>query len=418
MEIKTTKRISFKASINDSHAHIGHHRIKRGLVYFSPERLDSFTKEPLTIVVQSIKQQDKVENMFVSNLDCMVDNGKFANELDGNLFTLQSSKKNSRIVPIAVCQPNVTGGDTELIKKLLDENDSKFFGLKFHPSLLRYKTDNKTIVSVDSIAYDKYLELAEEKKLPCLFHSEVKINWEDPNCPKVIKGACPSDPQYIYELAKRHPKVPVILGHTGMGGGPSHKYTIDFITDSINRNDSLLYADISWMDWSESHLPADNKENLFYFIDKLKEKGKLERILFGTDSPLGCYGEKLADELSEKKAYEKTVSSLKNAIKEHYGQEADDIIDKIFYKNANELFFEKKWAKDSNIDTAVKKISKTKIGLAIGTGVLAFAGIMFAHSPQRSPNTTIRSNSNTTDKPALQTKYNAFPSIFAKFSKK
>lgn len=371
----TLNMITFKGTIVDVHGHIGHFNHNGKIVNFTTETLDKFTKESLDIAIQNGKQQDRVKKVMVSNLDCMLDNGTYKNEMAGNIITLQAAKTNPSIAPIAVCQPNITNGDVGIMKRLLDENDGKFVGLKFHPSMLKLNADDK--------AYDKYLQLAEEKKLPCLFHSEVKIDWANPNSPKLKELECTSDPRRIYELAKRHPNTPVILGHTGMGAGPSHKYAIDTIIESIEKNNALLYADISWMDWGDNHLPLNDKNNLFYFIDKLKEKGKLDRILFGSDAPLGCYGEELAGGLSEKQAYELTVSSLKSAIKNHFGDNADEIIDKIFYKNADELFFEKNWAKDIPLK---QKPSKTKLGILIGSGILAFSGITLLISGKKKKN--------------------------------
>jgi len=379
-----TPFLSFRGNIIDCHTHTGNWMS----VDYSTDMLDVFIKEPLNVSTGAAKQTDSVEKMLVSNLNCMKGEESL-DEIRGNIEMLDICKKNPKLFPLAVCQPAKTGGSAAAIRQLLNENEGKFVGLKFHPEGL-------PLIANDSM-YDDYLKLAEAKKLPCLFHSQVNIDWKPdatgnfiPNVVEEISQWSNSDPQFIYELAKRHPKVPVILGHTGAGGALAHKKAIDVLVESIENNDAKLYCDISWMDF-QNDLPVENSKSLVELIQRLKEKNALDRILFGTDSALGCYGGRFAEEngrmVPAKEAYERTVSTVKTTIKQNFGDEADDIIQKIFYDNADELFFKKGRAKDKNVSfgssdaknqnatQVVKNMNKTRTGLLFAGALIAIAGI-------------------------------------------
>ena len=132
------------------------------------------------------------------------------------------------------------------------------------------------------------------------------------------------------------------MGHTGLGGKIANQKAINVLEESIKKNDANLYAEISWMDFSKGRL---NKvpEDIINLIKRMKELGKLDRIMFGTDAPLGIYGELKFTNLTPKESYEDTVSSLKSAIINEFGEEeGSDIINKIFYENAENLFFKNK----------------------------------------------------------------------------
>lgn len=377
---------SFKGNIIDSHVHTGQWQSAN----YGADTLDAFVREPLKVNIGTTSQTDTVEKMLVSNLSCIDKNGGILNETQGNIEMLNICKKNPKLYPLAVCQPKKTSGNASAIRQLLDENDGQFVGLKFHPKVLTLRADDSR--------YDDYLKLAEEKKLPCLFHSQVNAEWKPdstgtyiPNLAKDVAKWDDSDPEFIYTLAKRHPKVPVILGHTGAGAGAAgHKKTIDILVKSIENNDAKLYCDISWVDF-ENNLPVENSKSLIDLIQRLKEKNVLDRILFGTDSALGCYGGDLAKDsagnsIPAKAAYERTVSTIKTTIKQNFGDEADDIIQKIFHDNADELFFKKKWARDlsENLGSSARSpettgffrnMSKTQAGLLFAGVILAFTGI-------------------------------------------
>ena len=81
-----------------------------------------------------------------------------------------------------------------------------------------------------------------------------------------------------------------LLNTMGLGGDKAHEAGIKTLIDSIENGDAKLYADLAWVDWDN---PA--KPHIVEVVDKLlhSSKGdKTERLLFGTDAPLGVFGEK------------------------------------------------------------------------------------------------------------------------------
>ncbi len=353
MKLNQINSVSFKGKIIDSHAHYGRWN---GRCNFGMEALDKFLQSPLDVYAGGQKTTDTLEKMLVSSLDCItpVDT---VDEVTGLKKALEFAKQNDKISILAVCQPNLTNGDVTALKEIINENPS-VIGLKFHPEKL-FQTSSGNKIGADHHWYDSYMQFASDKKLPCLFHSD---------------GSEFSNVNKIYNLAKRYKDVPVVLGHCG---GSDFDSALDVLLQSVKNKDAKLYCDISWLNW-ENGLPDGKHLKVKMLIEKLKSENALDRILFGTDAPLGCFGENLAADnlgktLTAKQAYEKTVSSLKTMIKENFAAEADDITDKIFYKNAQELFFDKNWAK--NIDKA-HKISKTKAAILIGLGMIA-VGTLF-----------------------------------------
>lgn len=59
-----------------------------------------------------------------------------------------------------------------------------------------------------------------------------------------------------------------------------------------------------------------------------------ERLLFDTDAPLGVFGEKA---IKQQCAYDANIKNIKNAIKENFGDDANKIISRIFYRNSKKL---------------------------------------------------------------------------------
>jgi len=325
-------KTNFKGKIIDSHVHTGYFLGKT----YGADSLDVFVRNPLNVNIQGAPQQDTVEKMFVSNLSAMI--GKEGlDETDGNLEMLQICSDNKKLIPLAVCEPEKTRGDAETIEKLTENND--FYGLKFHPESSELRANHSY--------YDAYLDLAERKGFPCVFHTQVNIDWKPddygvwhPSMSDDKDSWNDADPAFVYELAKRHPKVPVIMAHLGSGGEMAHQKAIDILVESLDKNDANLYCDISWVDFQDG-LPDENCASIVQLISKLKEKDALDRILFGTDAPLGCYGEAPRG-IEPKAAYEKTVSAFKTAIKNNFKEDGDSIIQKIFYDNAKKLFFGKR----------------------------------------------------------------------------
>jgi len=360
--------ISF-ASNYDIHTHTGHWWTDSaqkydGAVEVSPGNYavlrDYTSVDTLEIANKNITNfSDKIDKMFVSNLDCMVRNHPdilkstvtsngtpfLQDEIKGNLALLDIYKNKNDYVLYATCQPGY--GSAKNIEKIIKAAPDRFKGLKFHPKQLNLRADD--------FKYDEYMKLAEKRNLPCLFHSQVNIDHSG-GIGRVVANPelqDVSDPEFIYNLGKRYPSVPVIMGHAGAGGQPAHQKAIDILLKSINEKDANLYCDISWVDF-ENGLPAKEPKTIIGLIKKLQDKNALDRIMFGTDIPLGCYGadsERLG--ITGAQAYKTTVENLKNSIRKNFGKDADSIINKIFYENAQKLFFQKV---PTTVKTTAKKI--------------------------------------------------------------
>ena len=357
MKIGEVSGVSFKGSIIDSHMHWGHWNRNgnpQDYIFLNNDNLDTFIKSPLNVKVQDKVQQDNVEKILISNLDCFV-NGGVKDEMSGNQEILQVCNSNPKYFALASCQPSKTEGNAVSINRLIQENPKKFVGLKLHPRNFN--------LSADAHEYKSYFKLAERYKLPCLVHCDINLNVpENQNVDMV------SAPATIHKIAKKFPDVPIIMAHMGAGDEKSHQNAIDELLKSIDENDSKLYVDISWVDWGHDGLSSTNKPSIVKLITELEKRNATDRILFGTDAPLGCFGESLTGNLSAKEAYEKTVGDLKTVIKNNFGTKADELIEKIFYKNADELFFKKSWAVPNNV---IK--NQTSVTKAIGLGVAALA---------------------------------------------
>ncbi len=78
------------------------------------------------------------------------------------------------------------------------------------------------------------------------------------------------------------------------------------------------------------------KFNLKFLIDwqKIFFNSFKNHLLFGTDAPLGVFGEKA---LKQSNAYDENIQNIKQAIKDNFGEDANRIISKVFYRNAKKL---------------------------------------------------------------------------------
>lgn len=364
MIIGAVNGVSFRGKIIDSHLHYGHFKRfdnPNELNMYDNNHLDSFVKSPLNVNVGGIPQQDNVEKVIISNLDCLIHNG-MKNEFDGNKSMLDFCLNNASYHPLAVCQPSKTGGNVANINKLLRQYPDKFVGLKFHPRDFNLVADDNK--------YRPYMRLAERFQMPCVFHSDVNIN----DAGEIVDEI--SSPKKIYNLAKMYPDVPVVMAHMGAGRAPmAHDEAIKVLEESLTKNDAKLYVDLSWVDWGQNGLSNSEQPSVVKLIKMLQEKNATDRVLFGTDAPLGCFGEKLAGGLSPKQAYEKTVGDLKTVIKENFGKDSEDLINKIFYKNADDLFFKKEWinvAEDIQYAPSISKIALIAVGAIAGLSTVSY----------------------------------------------
>ena len=306
----TYNKPNFNGKIIDSHVHCGKWTND---LFSTNDVLDFFSKK-------LNRGKDTVDRVIISNLDCIINgknNSPYMDELSGNLKLLKKCLNNDKLLLFVVCQPGHEAAKN--IEILLKEYPNLIKGLKFHPACLD--------LPANDVKYIPYMKLAEKYNKPCLFHSEIIT---DSNHNFVRTGV--SDPEYIYETARQFPNVPVILGHMGLGGPKAHEAGIETLINSINRGDAKLYTDLAWVDWDN---PA--KPHIVEVVDKLlhSSKGdKTERLLFGTDAPLGVFGEKA---LKQKNAYENNINNIKQAIRDNFGDDANKIISRIFYRNSKKL---------------------------------------------------------------------------------
>lgn len=302
--------INFKGKIIDAHVHCGQWNFDR----FPCEDVVEFFSKKFN------QGKDYVDRVIISNLDCIKtgkNNKPLKDEISGNLLLLDAAIKDKKFIPFVVCQPG--HGSAENIEVLLKKYTELIKGLKFHPACLD--------LAANDVRYVPYMQLAEKYNKPCLFHSEV-LSDEAGN---LLRNGV-SDPDYIYETARQFPDVPVILGHMGLGGDKAHEAGINTLVKSIDNNDAKLYADLAWVDWDN---PA--KPHIVDVIDKLQHSSKgdmTERLLFGTDAPLGVFGEKA---LKQQGAYDANIRNIKAAIRENFGDDANKLISRIFYRNSKKL---------------------------------------------------------------------------------
>lgn len=330
MLVSSASSLSFKGNIIDSHGHLGK-MPGEGEVNCTPSKLLETIGDSFEVTINGKKDKDEVTHVFVSNLNCISGETKEdtdkcifkKNEIDGNNEILELCKDNKKLKPLAVCQPG--HGKAENIEKLLKEHKGEFYGLKFHPANMKNRADD--------ISYDEYMQLAKKYKKPCVFHSGTDGY---------------SNPEHIIKLAERHSDVPVVLYHIDINKDKS--VALDKIKESLDNKRANLFVDLSWLHQDkDKHIAAEAIEKL-----------GADRVLFGTDAPLGNNKE------NERKNYIKYVETIKNDIHEKFkDKNPEKIIDKVFYENSAELFFIKS-------DSKVKK-SKNK-AWAIFAGAVAIGG--------------------------------------------
>lgn len=337
MNVTRISTINFMGKIIDSHAHIGKHNGEIN----TKEKLDTFVKS-------SLPNKDTVEKMIVSDLDVLHSVKK---EYDGNKSALELFKNNDKYAVLASCNPK--DGDVKNIEKLFKDYPNNFVGLKFHSDIQQLDLSNKK--------YEPYMNFASKNNLPCLFHSQVNTIEGGKLNPNSIHI---SDPQSIYNLAKKYPKTPVVMAHMGAGWQESHDKAIDILVESVRKGNANLYADVSWVDID--HEPT----HVVKAIKRLKGIGEKDwtygdqsfRLMFGTDSPLSRFQQ----DKNPIQIYSDFVEKIKTSIRhdKDLKPQAEQIIDDLFYNNAKKLYLSK------------KETPSSKSKLFLGLGVLGIAGVL------------------------------------------
>ena len=102
---------------------------------------------------------------------------------------------------------------------------------------------------------------------------------------------------------------------------------------------------------------------------------KTDRLLFGTDAPIAEYSR-------EDGLYARVVHDTKEAIRKNFGEKSEELIEKIFYKNTDNLFFQPKPKR------GISRTGWAAIGVAAMTllysGCLALKGKILSDSEKNS----------------------------------
>ncbi len=220
----------------DAHAHIGSFR---GFDLSTPTLLNNVNSYG-------------IELALISNID--------GSQLPGTTGDLNENTTNEVTAKVVREHPKLfrgllwarpEDGKASHLESFLNSNtDSNgrqvFVGMKFHPMFNH--------IAADDPRMDPYLELCKEHKIPAVFHSgEVGSD---------------SDPQRIYNLAKRHPNVPIVLYH--MGFGTDHKLAIEVALEAKKNRNALLYLETAQVD-------PDSALNAVKLVGS-------DFVLFGTDA--------------------------------------------------------------------------------------------------------------------------------------
>jgi predicted TIM-barrel fold metal-dependent hydrolase len=160
---------------------------------------------------------------------------------------------NAMVRDIVLAEPGVYGlvwanphrpDAVDETRRLLDEPDSRFRGVKLHPLLDGYHPDDPAVHPI--------IELLIERELPALIH-----------CGHPIFTL----PWSIEELIRRYPEARIILGHMGHG----NIIYINAAIDVAERNPNV-YLETSGM-------PMHSK------IREAVERVGPDRVLYGSDTP-------------------------------------------------------------------------------------------------------------------------------------
>lgn len=271
-------------------------------VHFGESLWGDFSAEDLIGIIG-----DQVDYAICSNLEG-IDSPVFKSERECNLKMLFVSQKYPKLKPLYVCQPNIID-NIEEARSFLQKN-LEFIGLKFHPECMK--------LPADSEKYDKYLALAQELKMPCLYHSgHIKSRFSSPNL--------------IYKKAQEFSQVPIILGHLSTGPKQSHQEAIQILLDSIENEKANLYVDISWIDFAYEKL-NESYEDTLMLIEALRNTKKGDqtfRILWASDCPVGKFNQ-------GKGSYSKNLEIFKKRVLESFNDEI--LLENILSNNAKRLY--------------------------------------------------------------------------------
>lgn len=292
------KQDGLYGKIIEAHAHVGAWSADN--VDFSEETLNAAFNDPFTVSINGQEEENEVLFVLTSNMngiDTKEDGIPSMDEFSANEEMLDICSENPKIKTLIVGQPGY--GEANNLVQLIEERGEEIFGIKLHPNTLRLDANDPL--------YEPYMAVADTYGLPVLFHSQDNY----------------SSPLYIYETAQKFPNVPVILAHLGMGDDANHYYTLGIMMAALRSGTANLYADISWL-----------TPGTIVRIIQMSDEETLSHLLFGTDIPLGPFG--------DPSYYPYRISEVKSALAEAFPDEADELIHKLFFQNSYDLFFSRK----------------------------------------------------------------------------
>jgi predicted TIM-barrel fold metal-dependent hydrolase len=262
------------SDIIDIHAHIG-----------------NFRGYDLSLqnLLQNI-QRYGIKLALISNIDAAQLSGITPNksESEANEETADAVRKNSGILRGLVwVRPN--DGSPQVIEKFLTQKlpdgSPVFVGMKFHPEMNHFKADDESV--------DAYLDLCTKYQIRAVFHC----------------GRSPSNSsaERIYNIAKRHPEVLIVVYHMGAFG--PHESAIQIAKQAMKNQDAKLCLETSQVD-------PDS------FLNAIRTVGS-DHVLFGTDA---CYYGK-----NHYASHEKLIEVLKRELKK-------EDLENVLNANARKLF--------------------------------------------------------------------------------
>jgi predicted TIM-barrel fold metal-dependent hydrolase len=190
--------------IIDVHAHIGRFR-------GYPMGLD--------FLVANVRRY-KIRMALVSNI-----NGAHLPGITGDLSEGDANEETARSLAmypflrgLAWAQPTAPGGSPRNVEPYL--KDGRFVGRKVHPRFNQFRADDPRV--------DGYLDLCQTYNVPAVFHSGPENDCH---------------PRTIYRLAKRHPRVAVVLYH--MVFLSDTQPALDVAYEAKSKGDARIYLETS-----------------------------------------------------------------------------------------------------------------------------------------------------------------------------
>lgn len=200
---------------------------------------------PVKMQLDAMKKYG-IDYALISDIEC-----GYGKELAGNRYLLDTVKK----------YPEKFGGmlwcsgdgncDIRQFEKLYLENREFVKGLKIHPDISGIRFDDRR--------FTPYIGLAERYSLPILIHTQ------ETDFSKI---------SYVEDIADKFKDVKFILGHMSLCSDGSEAL-------AAVKKHANIYADTAWVKYG--------------VVKQAFENGISEKIMFGTDSPIGgldTYGDK------------------------------------------------------------------------------------------------------------------------------